>query len=379
MLLTGGRAPACLHLARLFAESGYNVFVADSITPQLCRYSRFVQKTFTVRKPKTHPMAFLSDINDIIQNENISLLVPTCEEVFYLSMVKEKLDNRCEVFVMDIETLDKLHNKAVFIQCAKEMGLQVPDTRVVTEMRVFDDVLRKEGGTFALKPVYSRFSSTVYRVSEKEKTTCPSFHPTKQTPWVMQRWVEGEQYCTYSVVREGKLLAHSCYRTVYTAGGGAAIVFSHLEEERITEWVRTFVEAIHFHGQIAFDFIVTKDDEVFPIECNPRATSGVHLFDASDKLHLALTGDSVSMVTPKPNQSRMITLAVLLYGWRKGRLSTWFKTLRDSSDVLFHKRDSAPFFYQLVTYGFFIKVSLKKRCSVIEATTHDINWNGERL
>ncbi|GAA3325969.1 hypothetical protein GCM10020331_060000 [Ectobacillus funiculus] len=78
--------------------------------------------------------------------------------------------------------------------------------------------------------------------------------------------------------KNGKLLAHSVYQTEFTAGLGATIAFQHTECDPIFHLFQYSLKKLKYSGQIAFDFIVTKDGKVYPIECNPRTTSGLHLF-----------------------------------------------------------------------------------------------------
>lgn len=47
---------------------------------------------------------------------------------------------------------------------------------------------------------------------------------------------------------------------------------------------------MRFTGQIAFDFIEESDGTIRAIECNPRATSGITLFDVTGDLPIAFFG-----------------------------------------------------------------------------------------
>jgi len=62
--------------------------------------------------------------------------------------------------------------------------------------------------------------------------------------------------------------------------------------------VRRFAEAMHYTGQLSFDF-VDRDGELFIIECNPRSTDGILLVSA-EHLAAGITDPSapVSMVEP---------------------------------------------------------------------------------
>jgi predicted ATP-grasp superfamily ATP-dependent carboligase len=110
ILLTGGRAPATLDLARLFHRAGCTVFVADSCRSPIAKGSAAVHKTFHVCEPKSKRAAFIADLLDIIRQEAIDLLIPTCEEVFYIAQALPQLSAHCTVFADRFEKLAALHS-----------------------------------------------------------------------------------------------------------------------------------------------------------------------------------------------------------------------------------------------------------------------------
>ena len=84
-LLTVGRFPAALTLARGLHEHGVRVIVADPLKRQLCSVSRAVAKTFQVAPPNTDIEGWERDILDIIERENVTDLIPTSEEVCHVA------------------------------------------------------------------------------------------------------------------------------------------------------------------------------------------------------------------------------------------------------------------------------------------------------
>ena len=90
VLITGGRAPVALDLARHFAAAGAEVFVADSAPCFLARASKAVRRGFRVPPPRQAPQAFAKAIGSIVRREKIELIVPTCEEVFFVARHAER-------------------------------------------------------------------------------------------------------------------------------------------------------------------------------------------------------------------------------------------------------------------------------------------------
>ncbi len=376
ILLTGGRAPATLNLARLFHAAGHTVFVAESIPRHLCRGSRAVAQNFWVPPPNRQPQQFIEALAEIAQQQQVDLLIPTCEETLFVAAGKAQLSPYCTIFTDNITVLETLHNKYSFVQQAKQFGLPVPRTQIITTPEQIYPHL--PNSNVVLKPVYSRFGTQTIILPRRaaDVPNSISFH----TPWVMQEFVPGQQLCTFSIAHAGRLAAHSTYAVEYTAGH-SAISFKPLHHPAAFEWVQHFVAQIRFTGQIAFDFIETRRGRVVAIECNPRLTSGIHLFGEPQKITQAYFGDQPQMVTPTPGKKMMLAPPMLVYGLPGVRsisaLRRWANTFFTSRDVIFSRHDPLPgLFWQWASLAWFGRQSLKRGVSLPAATTLDIEWNG---
>ena len=127
ILITGARSPYTLELARLFHRAGYEVHVADSNFQRITLLSfSFWYKKYHVMKSMPNRKPFEQFCNELIAlciREKIDLLVPTCEETFWVSRHKENIEKTVkqvnpnfEVFTESLDTLTVLHNKWLFNQ-----------------------------------------------------------------------------------------------------------------------------------------------------------------------------------------------------------------------------------------------------------------------
>ena len=132
VLFTGGRAPATLELIRNFRQSGAEIFVAESLPLALSGFSRCVTRSYRVPEPRSDPLRFAYAIIDIVRKEAIDLLVPTCEEIYHVAQHRDLIQDHCSVFAPSLAVLHELHNKYLFIEKAKYLGLAVPKTEQVT-------------------------------------------------------------------------------------------------------------------------------------------------------------------------------------------------------------------------------------------------------
>jgi predicted ATP-grasp superfamily ATP-dependent carboligase len=370
VLLTGGRAPVTLDLARKFSAKGWRVVVAESIPTHLCKKSSAVAKSYLVPAPRFEASAFIRALQQIIETEQVTLLIPTCEEVFTVGQGHADLSLACSVLTEPLERLLLLHSKFHFIEIARGFGLNVPQTSLVQDMQTAQKWLNQ---AVVFKPEYSRFATQTI-MNPKRLNDLQTLDASRERSWVAQTFINGRQICTYSVAHHGHIAAHCAYATEFKVGRGSTIAFQAIEHPQSEAWVKTFVEKYGFTGQIAFDFIETAAGEVFAIECNPRAISGVHLFDES--LVDALCNQTAEIIRPVPQKAVAVWLALLLYGWQSApSLKKWLQRLSASHDVIYDRADWRPFFAQFSMFVYMLSLSRREGVNLIEATTFDIEWN----
>ncbi|MGR3779003.1 ATP-grasp domain-containing protein [Bacillus paramycoides] len=381
VLITGARAPAALHLCRLFNSTGHTVIIADSIPYPLSKVSTSTDYFYEIPSPKWKTNESIHALLSIIQRHNVDLLIPTCEEIFYISRHKEEFSPFCHVLVDDFHKLSLLHNKWEFIQLVTNLGWQVPATYRINNEQAIRSMIHQTPATtpFVLKPIFSRFSDKVEFIT---KEAAIKEIMVDKPNYIIQEFIQGTQHCSYSIAQSGKVLAHSTYKTEFTAGLGATIAFKHINQPKIEQFVSHIVKELNFSGQIAFDFIITENGDAIPIECNPRTTSGLHLFD--EEILPAFFYEKVnSTLIPKQNSECAIRLAMLLYGLpylkstqkRKG----WLKVLCSYPDIIYSHTDRKPFFYQFFSMYKLWRESYKHERTILEQTTYDISWDGEDL
>ena len=375
-----------LDLVRQLHAAGYQIYVAESLPYHLCKSSNRVEKSFLVSSPRQQPQQYIAELLEIIEDEAIDHLIPTCEEIYTIASALERFPSDCQVWCEPLDRLDLFHNKWRFIQMVKQYGWETPQTWLIRSKEEFSEKRKQvdPNRPWILKPVYSRFSSQVMRLDHPHASIGQSFEVSASSPWLLQEWIDGRQICTYSFVVNGKTLAYAAYPTLFTAGGGASISFQPYENQQLQQKVEQLVAAHSLTGQFAFDFIETKPNEWIPIECNPRATSGIHLLSSTANWRRILENEQREAsicFTPDPQASFMIGLAMSTYGlvsvrsWQEFR--RWMKVFISSKDLLFRLDDLRPFIDQFRMLWHLYSISKRLNISITACSTYDIEWNGE--
>ena len=373
ILITGSRAPATLFLIRKLKRAGYNVFIAESCNHFISKYSNCVTKKYKITAPNSNFEQFIKDIIEIIKKEKIDLIIPTCEEIFHISKGKYDLEKYCKVFCDNHEKLIELHNKWTFYNKIKTSNhsVKLPQSWYVENKNDLEKIIQKNK-KYILKPIYSRFSTKtkiLYDIPDK----------FEEGKYILQQFIEGEQFCSYSIIKNNNLLMHSDYKTEYSANGGATIAFCYGENEKIKKFVDEFSKNEDFEGQIAFDFI-QNDSGLYLIECNPRLTSGIQLFEDEKVISNAFCkNEKMETFYPNRETKSVLFLAMIIYcifNIKNKGLINWLKTFLSSKDVIFDKNDLKPFFMQGFVIIMMLIIALKNKINLKEISTYDIEWNG---
>ena len=323
--------------------------------------------------PRHASEQFGQSLLEIVTGQRIDWLIPTCEEVFHVGRHHEKLAAITNVLCPPLAELDRWHNKFTFQQHAASRGLLTPRTELVDSPPQLESVLVRYP-RYLLKPVYSRFAARIITNHGPRAGQCPlsACRPSPSEPWLVQEFIEGDSECTYTVVHRGRITVHCAYRTPHRVNSGAGASFLSIAGEPSLAIASRLLEGSNYTGQLSLDLLRTTDGRRYLLECNPRATSGVHLLRPANLVQGLLDANSPTWMEP-PGSYQQLLLVVLAQNPLRllGNAPPYW-----CRDVIFSLRDPLPAVMQVFQLGHFFSVSRRRRLGLIAATTEDIEWNG---
>ena len=158
VLILGARAPACLEWARAFRATGWEVTAADSLAWPLVRSSVAIDRYVRLPEPRGNPTGWIEELTRLVEKHAIDLIVPTCEEAFYLSNGLSALQSHCRVFVASTPIMHRLHHKFQFSELAAQLPINAPES-VLLESLESVQAMSGESRDWVFKPAYSRFAN----------------------------------------------------------------------------------------------------------------------------------------------------------------------------------------------------------------------------
>jgi predicted ATP-grasp superfamily ATP-dependent carboligase len=384
VLVTGSRMPFALGIVRKLADAGHEVWAADDYELAPGSHSRYLAGHFVTASPRQETERFIDDLERIVHDQGIDVLVPAFEEVFYIATQHERLARHTSLFASPFATLAPLHDKASFQRLVTRLGLPTPPTVVATSDAELAAAIERFPRYFA-RAAFSRGGvSLLTNTGPLAGALAPEdCHPTTDSPWLVQEFVDGPTLCTYSTARDGSVTGHCMYRIPRQWKHSTGIQFESIDGTESLALIEPIVAEVGYTGQISFDFVDTTDGLTL-IECNPRATDGALLVSSEELADGVLGGATGADAEPfmvAPGEQVQLDLAVLGEGF-SDHLRHLPGTIADLARV--HDagdgwHDPLPTMYSALAVAHNETTSLREHEQLFVAMAGDISWDGEPI
>lgn len=394
ILVTGVSMTKGLTIAQLLAQhTPHRIIGADTSPLSPGRFSKSLSKFYRLTPPDgqdTEP--YIDSLLEVIKSERVDLwvscssVVAAVEDGEVVRLAEQAASGLREFKAIQFreDLVEKLHEKDKFISFISSLGLRTPVSHRCTSTQEVLDVLlqpkivdgagqgdkkwilkpigvndRARGNMMTLLPFPSAAQTTSY---------VKSLEISPSNPFQLQQYIDGREYCTYSLVIRGRVVAFCACPS--------SDLLMHYEalppDSRLSRGMLAFTEKVaedggeNFTGHLSFDFLANgegEEMELYPIECNPRAHTAVVLFQDTPQLagaYLSALGpdselDARELVVPRgPPRWRywighdLVTLVILplldllwgvaapgyvfdswaecyrhVVGWKEGAFAVW--------------------------------------------------------
>ncbi|KAI1007250.1 hypothetical protein K3495_g966 [Podosphaera aphanis] len=350
ILVTGVGMAKGLHIARAFYLRGHTVIGADAEPwkiPVNGRFSCALKKYERLPIHGPEPGAkenYIATIVDIVRRNSVDLwvscsgLASAMEDAEAAEYVER--ETNCRVFQFGVDLTRTLHEKDLFIDQARNLGLNVPETHPVTsveqvmkilypsikdiswkdyetcstEMLMSDEKFRREEENlvmaegcnetekrkryYLMKSVFIEDSvrtnmTPLPKSTIRETLTHVSLlKPSPSRLFVLQQYLAGGEYTTHSIVIQGKVVAFTACPSKDLTMHYKALPPSSPISCALQKYTELFAGRTGrlMTGHLSIDFLLDAQQEIgkddvddlmarfYPIECNPRAHTAVVLF-----------------------------------------------------------------------------------------------------
>lgn len=380
VLVTSSRMPFALDVIRKLGERDHEVFACDSYAASPGSHSRYLTKHFTTASATEDPQQFASDVERIADVNEIELVLPMFEEVFYLAAQYERLSKVTRLYAPPFQTLAQVHDKGTFQELCDRLEIRTPHTTLAHSPAELKDAIEKYPRYFA-RAAFSRggvglLTNTGPLAGHLSPDEC---HPTEANPWLVQEFVDGPMHCTYSCLHTGRVASHMSYRAPRQWEHSTGIQFLSVDSTDTLPTVERLGKDLRWDGQMSLDFIET-DDGLVMIECNPRPTDGVLLMTA-EELERGLLAPQDEMLLVPAGREEQLDFAVLAQIFKEP-LREAPKSIHDLAKIAGTDkgwRDAMPKLYSFLALARFERLSLRQREQLFVAMSDGITWDGQSI
>lgn len=370
VLLTLGRLPKALDLARAFHAAGWRVVVAEPFRRHLAGASKAVARSHVVTAPAIDREAYLQDLLRVAMEEAADLVVPVSEEVLHVAALHGRLPGRTRLLAMPPEVVLAAHDKGAFAARADGLGLAVPQTHPLGSEEASLLATRQD---VVVKPLHACSGTGVRRL--RRGTALPTADP--EAPAIVQEMIAGPERSTCSLVHEGVVSGTVVYQGLMSSGS-VSIAFERVEDRLIEAFVREYAAATRWTGFLSFDFILDYQGYPWAIECNPRTTSGLHFFAPEDLAPAVLDPAHPLRLRQETRLQQFYSCLTetQLSPFRGGGLGWKLRMLFGTRDVTWSSRDPRPFLTMTATSWPIIREAIARRATFGQVAMLDLGWPG---
>ena len=380
VLITSSRMPFALDAIRKLGERGHEVHACDSYEAAPGSHSKYLSGHLTTASATGDPERFVADVEGYAAEQEIEVIVPMFEEVFYLAAQHERLSRVTTLYAPQFRTLAQVHDKGTFQELCDKLGIRTPQTVLAHSPDELRAAVERFPRYFA-RAAFSRGGVGLLTNTGPlaGHLKLEDAHPTEENPWLVQEYVDGPMHCTYSCIHGGEVATHMSYRAPRQWEHSTGIEFLSVDPSDTLPTVEKLASELGWDGQMSLDF-VDAEQGLMMIECNPRPTDGVLLMSA-EELERGLLAPTIETLQIEAGRREELDFAVLGQIFREP-LKEVPSSIHDLATV--HGTDSGwhdawPQLYSFLAFAHHERMSLKERRGLFEAMSDGITWDGQQI
>ena len=278
VIVTNGGNRIAYNIVRSLGEKGIKVYCADYVPRAMSFASRFSRGHFVYPSPFRDQGAFIECLVENSSRLKTDVVIPVHEETFVLAKFMHLLPKEMKLVLPDYKKVLLAHNKDRWTGIATELGIPVPPSCSIDDVRRGSGIARtlrfpvlikpgQGGGAWGITQIDSR--DDLLRLVERETYL--------DRPWdrffVQEKIEDHDTVCVAMLAKEGGIRAKIAYRQIrdFPAQGGQATFRISMHHEQAEYYFRRLLETLEWHGVCQGDFVVDRKSGVpYLIDVNPR-------------------------------------------------------------------------------------------------------------
>ncbi len=279
VLITNYSYKNALAAVRDIGNKGIKVYTCGSpIRNRVASLSVYSSGYSRYTSPNIDMNSFITDIKRTLSTRDYDMIIPIgVDTTIPVSYFKEELLNYTRVPVADYKILEKAHDKYTTIEAARNVGVPVPETSLLSAESIDEKSFKYPLVIKARKGAAG--SGTRYVTSEDEFRKVVSEFNQKKSDDILdyekpmiQEYIPGDLMDVCVLFNNGQPRGALAQRRVitYPPSGGVGIVNETVKDPELIELALRLLKKMKWHGVAQVEF--KKDREGIPrlMEINPK-------------------------------------------------------------------------------------------------------------
>jgi len=280
LILDAGEAPYSLVAARSLGSAGHQVVLGFPYgSHTFDAYSKYCRGYFFYPDPSYAPEDFQRHLRSLAAR--FDFIIPTMEKTqLATSMIKGDLEDAGAIVpIPEYETYCKAVDKDKILEIARESGVTVPKTEMLTEEPEFQKVVKEFGFPFIMKVSTEMNippSERHYIIREEsEEDFSHKFNKLLRLarPVILQQYVEGVGVGASFIFSENHrpiaAFGHKRILEQFPEGGPSAIAETYFNPDALKQGLR-LLKALKWKGVAMTEYKMNSDGTMYFMEMNPR-------------------------------------------------------------------------------------------------------------
>jgi glutathione synthase/RimK-type ligase-like ATP-grasp enzyme len=312
ILLSEGSGLTSRQVATRLGNLGHHVELLSSSLLPLTRFTRHAHKVHRVPRFGRDPLGWFEAANAVSRARAIDVLFPTQEQVAILSACHRALG--VATVVPEFASLRRVQDKISASLTLRQLNIPQPEFIVVRSLADLEKLTTFP--VFAKRPISTASSGVRRAVSPVELRMAATALGLGASELLVQTESSGPLAMVQAIADNGRLVAHHANMRVREGVSGGAAIKESVNLPSAAEQLQKLVGALHWHGALSLDVIVTKTGPVV-IDVNPRLVEPMNAYFAgvdlvAAMLDLARQGHPPMQLPGRSGiRSRQLLLAIL--------------------------------------------------------------------
>lgn len=234
VLVTDAGRGSSIATIRSFGQKGWRVIAADSVRRSPGMRSRYASDSLVYPSPISRAHDFVETLMLATIEEEVDLIIPVTDEtILPLVGVRDQFEDICQLAIAPVPSLNKTLDKYETIRLAEQLGVPLPQTRLVRTVEEAHKQAENFAWPIVIKPTVSRKYLKEEGVIEKYSVSYANEMNTlleqmerleEHCPVLLQSYCQGAGQGVEILSWQGCLIAAFQHRRLceYPPSGGAS-------------------------------------------------------------------------------------------------------------------------------------------------------------